>query len=98
MFDIDQLDELEPFEIDSQAAHLFKHAELGLADLKEMWMSDPVFYPASPPAHWLMVAQVGSRVLDAPLAPSRSGRTDQCRPIGCYPVSHELSIRYRRDR
>lgn len=27
-FDLDQLDDDDPFEIDRQAAHLFKHAEL----------------------------------------------------------------------
>ena len=31
-FDLDALDEEDPFEIDSQAAHLFKHPHLGIDD------------------------------------------------------------------
>ena len=27
----------DPFEIDGQAAHLFKHPHLGLADLVDVW-------------------------------------------------------------
>lgn len=53
-FDPDLLDEEDPFEIDSQAAHLFKHPHLGIEDIDEVWASDPLFYPAKPPAHWLM--------------------------------------------
>lgn len=98
MFDIDLLDAFEPFEVDHQAAHLFKHGGLGLADIEEIWMNDPVFYPATPPAHWLMVAEDGGRVLVVPLAPSRSGRHDKCRPIGCYPASAVLAARYLEDR
>jgi hypothetical protein len=30
--------------------------------------SDPLFYLAKPPAHWLMCAEVGGRVLMVPLA------------------------------
>lgn len=40
--DIDRLDELDPFEIDKQAAHLFKHASLGLDDICEVWQSSPL--------------------------------------------------------
>lgn len=32
-----------------------KHAPLGIDDIYEVWESDPLFYPAIPPAHWLMV-------------------------------------------
>ncbi len=80
LFDIDALDEDWPFEIDQQAAHLFKHPELGLDDVADVWASDPIFYPARPPAHWLMVAETGGRVLTVPLALPRSGNPRRCRP------------------
>lgn len=98
LFDIDALDETEPFEIDVQAAHLFKHPHLGIDDIYEAWRSDPLFYPAKPPAHWLMVSEVAGRVLVAPLAPPHSGDVRKCRPIGCYEASAALAARYREDR
>ena len=97
-FDLDVLDEEDPFEIDSQAAHLFKHPHLGIDDIDDVWASDPLFYPAKPPAHWLMCAEVGGRVLVVPLAPSRSGDRSRCRPIGCYLAADSLAAQYRRDR
>ena len=97
-FAVDELDDDSPFEVDTQAAHLFKHPGLGLDDIEEAWMSDPLFYPAGPPAHWLMVAEVSGRVLMVPLAPSRSGDPTRCRPIGCYVAAVHLARRYRRDR
>lgn len=97
-FDLDALDEEDPFEIDSQAAHLFKHPHLGIDDIDDVWASDPLFYPAKPPAHWLMCAEVGGRVLVVPLAPARSGDPSQCRPIGCYLAADTLAAQYRRDR
>ncbi len=97
-FDVDGLDDVEPFEVDKQAAHLFKHPHLGLEDVMDVWNSDPLFYPAKPPAHWLMLAEVGGRVLIVPLAPSRSGVPSKCRPIGCYEASSGLAATYRRDR
>ena len=54
MFDLDLLTSTDPFEIDTQAAHLFKHPNRGIDDIREVWASDPLFYPAKPPAHWLM--------------------------------------------
>jgi hypothetical protein len=33
LFDLDLLDEEDPFEIDAQAAHLFKHPRLGIEDI-----------------------------------------------------------------
>ncbi len=33
LLDIDVLDDEDPFEIDDQAAHLFKHAGLGVDDV-----------------------------------------------------------------
>lgn len=97
-FDLDLLDDVDPFEVDGQAAHLFKHDGLGVEDVYEVWQSDPLFYPAKPPAHWLMVAQVSGRVLVVPLAPPRSGDPSACRPIGCYEAAQHLVARYREDR
>ena len=81
-FDPDLLEEQDPFEIDAQAAHLFKHPRLGLEDIEDVWASDPLSYPAKPSAHWLMCAEVSGRVLVVPLAPSRDGDPLHCRPIG----------------
>ncbi len=98
LFDLDRLDGADPFEIDRQSAHLFKHPHLGLEDVVDVWRSDPLFYQAKPPAHWLMLADVGGRVLLVPLAPPRSGDPRKCRPIGCYEASSGLAATYRRDR
>jgi hypothetical protein len=73
LLDIDQLDDDDPFEVDTQAAHLFKHPHLGLDDVREVWESDPLFYPAHPPANWLMVAEVAGDVLVVPIAPAGRG-------------------------
>ena len=97
-FDLDLLDDEDPFEIDAQAAHLFKHPRLGIEDIRDVWTSDPMFYPAKPPAHWLMVAEVEGTVLVVPLAPTHHGDPKRCRPIGCYPASNHLADRYRNDR
>lgn len=88
----------EPFEIDAQAAHLFKHPHLGVEDVYDAWANDPLFYPAKPPAHWLMVAEVDGRVLVVPIAPSRNGDPTRCRPIGCYEAGSGLAQTYRSDR
>ena len=98
LFNLELLDDAEPFEIDTQSAHLFKHPQRGIDDIREVWASDPLFYPAKPPAHWLMVAEVAGTVLMVPLAPARDGDPTRCRPIGCYQASKQLSDRYRRDR
>jgi hypothetical protein len=98
LLDVDLLDEYDPFEIDSQAAHLFKHPHLGLDDVRDVWDGDPLFYPARPPAHWLMVAEVGGEVLVVPIAPSCTGNSAACRPIGCYVASRHLAVRYQEDR
>jgi hypothetical protein len=98
LFDPDLLDAEDPFEIDTQATHLFKHPHLGLQDVYDVWTSDPLFYPAKPPAHWLMCAEVAGTVLVVPLAPARSGDPRQCRPIGCYEAAQSLAYQYRRDR
>jgi len=96
--DIDLLDDEDPFEIDDQAAHLFKHANFGIDDIYDVWFSDPVFYPAKPPADWLMVAEVAGRVLVVPLAKPDSGDVARCRPIGCYAAAKHLADQYRQDR
>lgn len=64
----------------------------------EQWTSDPLFYPAKPPAHWLMCAEVRGDILVVPIAPSRTGNPRKCRPIGCYAASRSLAAQYRRDR
>ena len=98
LLDLDALDDEAPFEIDDQAAHLFKHAALGIDDIYDVWRSDPLFYPAVPPAHWLMVAEVAGQVLVVPIAPPDSGDPTRCRPIGCYVAAKHLADRYREDR
>ncbi len=95
---MDRLDDEDPFDIDDQTAHLFKHPALGLDDVYDVWRSDPLFYPAKPPADWLMVSETGGRVLVVPLAPADSGDASRCRPIGCYSASVELATHYREDR
>ena len=97
-FDLDLLDDDDPIEIDAQAAHLFKHPRLGIDDIHDVWASDPIFYPAKPPAHWLMVADIDGTILVVPLAPARDGNPTRCRPIGCYQASKHLADQYRRDR
>jgi hypothetical protein len=73
LLDPEQLDDYDPFEMDTRAAHLFKHPYLGIDEVFDVWVSDPLFYPANPPAHWLMCAEVAGDVLVVPVAPSRTG-------------------------
>jgi hypothetical protein len=47
-----------------------------------------MFYPAKPPAHWLMVAEIDADVLVVPLAPARDSNPARCRPIGCYQAAN----------
>lgn len=98
-FDPDLLDELDPFEIDTQAAHLFKHPHLGIEDVNDVWASDPLccIRPSHRPTG-VMCAEVSGRVLVVPLAPSRDGDPRRCRPFGCYEAAPALATRYRRDR
>lgn len=44
-FDFDLLDQQDPFEIDEQIVHLFKHAGLGVADVLELWDTIPSSIP-----------------------------------------------------
>lgn len=39
--DLEGLDDIEPFEVDEQIAHLFKHPPLGIDDVMDAWSSDP---------------------------------------------------------
>ena len=84
--------------MDVQAAHVFKHPRLGIDDVYDVWRSEPLFYPAKPPADWLMVAEVEGRVLVVPLALADSAGPAKCRPIGCYVAAVHLAKRYREDR
>lgn len=70
----------------------------GIDDIYDVWRSDPLFYPAKPPAHWLMVAAVHGVVLMVPLAPPDSHNPTMCRPIGCYIAAKHLADRYLEDR
>lgn len=87
-----------PIRGNSKVAHLFKHPALGIEDIYDVWRSDPLFYPAIPPAHWLMVSEIAGRVLVVPLAPPNSDDPTKCRPIGCYVAAEHLAYRYREDR
>ena len=70
-----------------------------LLEVLACFRPDPtLFYPAKPPAHWLMCAEVSGRVLVVPLAPSRDGDPLRCRPIGCHEATQGLATQYRRDR
>ena len=97
-FDPDLLDDDDPFEIEDQAAHLFKHPHLGIDDVDDVWASVPLFYPAKPPTHWLMCAEIAGAVLVVPLAPARSGDPARCRPIGCYEATGSLAAQFRKDK
>ncbi len=95
--DLDFLDAEKPFEVDDQARQRFERSRHGLDDMLDIWASGPLFYPAKPPAHWLMCAEVSGRVLIVPLAPARTGDRRRCRPIGCFEASKNLEAQYRRD-
>lgn len=98
-FDYELLDDEDPFEIDHQRAHLFRHPGLGVADLYDVWAGERIYYPARPPADWLLVAEVpGGDVLVVPLCPGSA--PDKARPIGVYlaPPGSRLDIDYRADR
>jgi hypothetical protein len=96
-FDYELLDGEDPFEVDRQIAHLFKHPGLGLADAYDVWDDNPLFYPAAyAPAHWLLTGEVpGNQVLTIPLCPGKV--PEKCRPIGVYPAPRQLDRQYRQD-
>jgi hypothetical protein len=90
------LDDDDPFEVDTQLAHLFKHETFGLDDAYDVYASDPVFLePMHGPAEWLMVAEVpGGDVLVVPLAPSRRSGASKARPLGVYRAGERLKEEY----
>ena len=47
-FDLDLLDAEDPFEIDAQAAHLFKHPHLGIDDINRSVVQRPPVLPRTP--------------------------------------------------
>ena len=96
-FDIEALDEEDPFEIDNQLAHLYKHKGMDVVDVYEVWTDNPAFYPGRDdgPADWLMVGEVTGAILLVPLAPSDTA--NKARPIGVYQAGHELDRQYRDD-
>ncbi len=93
----DLLDEDDPFEVDDQNVHLFKHAVFGYEDALDVFRSDPIYFPdeSDGPADWLMVAQVpGGDVLLVPLAAANYSGTTKMRPIGVYEAPRWLRDRY----
>ena len=73
-FDLDVLDDEEPFEVDQQTAHLFKHPHLGLEDVMDVWNSDPLFYPAGPLADARRGRRSSSHRSVGPIAFGQSGQ------------------------
>ncbi len=67
LLNLDLLDPDDPFEVDTQLPHLFKHEVFGLEDVYDVWWDNPLFYEAVPPADWLMVGEVPGGLLVVPL-------------------------------
>jgi hypothetical protein len=96
IIDIDQLDPDDPFEIDAQLAHLFKHFPLGVDDAYDVYFSGPVYFPARHGPAELLVGEVpGGEVLVVPLCASNSGDPTKVRPIGCYRAGTDLEQQFR---
>ena len=97
LFDIEALDEVDPFEIDDQLIHLYKHKGMDICDIYEVWTDNPLFYPGSEtgPADWLMVGQVPGDILLVPLMPGSS--PNKAKPIGVYQAGRALDLQYRKD-
>lgn len=96
-FDYKNLDPDDPFEVDDQIAHLYKHDNLGLEDALEILDDTPLFYAALyKPAHWLLTGEVpGGDILTVPLCPGKRPR--KARPIGVYEAPGWLDRQYRQD-
>lgn len=96
-FDYKDLDPDDPFEVDDQIAHLYKHENLGLEDAREVLDDAPLYYPARyKPVHWLLTGEVpGGDILAIPLCPAKSPR--EARPIGVYQAPGWLDRLYRHD-
>jgi hypothetical protein len=56
--DPDVLDDEDPFEVDTQAAHLLSILALACKTSITPGQATRSFYPAKPPAHWLICAEV----------------------------------------
>lgn len=95
--DYEDLDPIDPFEVDTQLVHLFAHEGMDLVDVEEVWADNPIFYPAREDgeADWLMVGEVTGDILLVPLAAGR--RPNKARPIGVYKAGVNLAQRYRED-
>ena len=106
-FKVDLLDPDDPFELDAgNIPHLFKH---GLAHLKiqvdldliyDIYLFDePRFYEAheTRSADWIMRGETLNVILDVPLAPSKSGFANKCRPIGLYETGYHDKTQYWED-
>jgi hypothetical protein len=78
-FDVEALDETDPFEVDDQLIHLYKHQGMDLCDVYEVWTDDPLFYPGREDraADWLMVGQVPGDILLVPLTVSARANREQ---------------------
>ncbi|MBV9098174.1 MAG: hypothetical protein JO079_08965 [Frankiaceae bacterium] len=92
---VDLLDPNDPFEIDAgNRPHLYKHG-YSPEDALDVYIGEPLFYPAQSPADWLMVGPVPGRVvLCVPLAPPSTGHYFKARPIGVYRASTSLTTRF----
>ena len=98
LFDLDQLDDNDPFEMTAKQPTCSNTPDSESTTFNDVWQSDPVFYPAKPPADWLMVAEVHGEILVVPLARSDSNDPTRCRPIGCYVAAKHLADQYLEDR
>lgn len=97
-FDVEALDEDDPFEVDDQRMHLFKHEGMDISDISEVWTDNPIFYPGrvDGPADWLMVGEVTGDIVLVPLAPGTD--PSKARPIGAYKITGgDLDKRYKED-
>lgn len=98
-FDYEDLDEVDPFEVDDQRFHLIKHEGMDIQVVYEVWTDNPLFYPGKEDgaADWLMVGEVTGQTVLVPLAPG--SRPNKTRPIGVYTVKRgaRLDTQYRTD-
>ncbi len=75
-----------------------KITRFGVDDIYEIWNSDPLFYPAKPPAHWIMVAErfAGEVAMVPPPHPTPLSPTKR-RPTRGYVAAKYVADRYRED-
>lgn len=86
-FDPEDLDPIDPFELDGPRIHWFKHEGMDPDLIPEIWTDNPKFIPARDdgPADWLMVGEAAGDLVAIPLAASELGPS-KARPIGIYLV------------